>query len=366
MATKTKTAPSANETVKPTELPVDLGGGRIQFVKRSEYAKVTAQNQTILLKTQVPKDSIVTMLEVLDNGKTELPSENPEEFHKVFAIVKEDYQAGVDKVIEDKRKLVEAEEKEKADKAAKENADKELFVAVKDKSADLGSLSEIFDTGNMDRCVPKADVTDEQLLTALNTGLGMSEFTGWMIGDLVLELEKRGKQNVVSEIAVAKGTNYSKIYNDAKTAKAFPPENRVKGVSFTIYREIANAKFTKEQDKARCEVIQKALEGGYTVQSVREAVRDAQGKKAPEAKAPEDDDKFKFIVVDPNAELKNIAETTIGFPKELFENGAIVINPKNGKKFLGFKAKGPNRWENLGEYTKAAPPEEKPKAKKKK
>lgn len=350
------TKTTKTEKIKPELLPADLGGGNIEFLKRGAYAKRTAENQAILLKVEVTKDTITGMLEALDKGKTELPSDNPEEYHKIFEIVKTDYESAVEKVEQDLKDAAEKEAAEAKAKADKEKADKDLFLAVKDKTADIGDLSELFETGTMDRCVAKPGTTDEQLLKAFNSGLQMESFSGWMLGDLGAELEKRGKTSVVSELIEASGKSYSHIRGLIKTAMTFPPADRVAGVASTIYRELANAKFTKEQEGAKKKVLEGIKKGEFTVQTVREAVKTAQGKEAPpEKKSPEEDEKFVFIIVDPQADdiKKNLVQTCVGFPKGLFENGTIVINPKNQKQFLGLKFKGEARWSDLESY---APP----------
>lgn len=350
------------EQIKPELLPVDLGGGDIQFVKRADYCKRTAENFALKLKAEIKKDHVNQCLEHLDNGHEELQGEgNPEELVKLFEAVAEDYRDAVKKVKEEKEKA-EADKLAK-EKEAKEKAEKEekLFLAVKDERADLSSLTRDFDTGGaqMNRFIAKGTVTDQQLLQALNTGLGMSEFTNWMIGDLVVTLEDRGQLNVVSRLAENRGVPYSKLYNDAKTARAIKPDDRKPDVSFTIYREIANAKFTKEQEAERVKLIADASEGKYNTQTVREAVRKVQGKTPPPDLLAEEDPKKEFLVVDLNTDdITKGVQTCIGFPKELYGEGAIVIDPKTKQKFVknGFAKKPENRWEDLPEYE--APKEE--------
>lgn len=347
------TKQASKEKIKPELLPADMGGGHIEFLKRAAYAKRTAENQGIILKVEITRDGITSMLEKLDNGVTEMPADNPEEYHKIFEIVKADYESAVEKVESDLQEAADKVAKEEKEKKDKEEADKKLFLAVKDKSSDISDLSSLFETGNMDRCIPKAGVTDEQLLKAFNSGLQMDSFSGWMLGDLGAELEKRGKTGVVAELVEASGKSYPHIRGLIKTAQTFPPADRVHGVASTIYRELANAKFTKEQEPARKKVLEGIKKGEYTTQSVREAVKAAQGKAPAEKLAPEEDEKFIFIVVDPQADdiKKNLVNTCVGFPKNLFDNGSIVINPKNQKQFLGFKFKGEARWQELEQYT---------------
>lgn len=349
---------SKNGDVKPDLLPADLGGGDIHFLKRNDYAKRTAETYAFKYKAEIKKDHVTQILDALDAGQDEMTGDNPEEFVKLFGIVKEDYSAAVQKVEEDKAKAAQEEaEKEAKAKEAKEK-EEALFLAIKDKDPNLGDLTNKFDTGNMDRFIAKGDVSDEDLLGALKAGLKMGEFSGWMIGDLVLELEKRGQLNVVKRLSEEAGSAYSNVYNNAKTARAFPPDKRTRGVSFTIYREVGNAKFTDEQKKkAVPALVNEIAEGKHTTQSVREAVKKVQGKTPPEEVLPEDNEKFQFLVIDTNAETEHMIQVTTGFPTELFQNGATVINPKTLKEFAGRTKKV--RWTDLEVYTRPVDPKDK-------
>lgn len=398
MATKTTPAPAATPApkqgsqdlpvkgqIKPDLLPADLGGGKIEFIKRGDYARTVANAFSLREKVDMKKDHVTQLLEGFDKAvdkkvelPTELPGENPEEFVKLFGIVREDYEAGQDEVV--RLAQVAADKKAEDEKAAAEKLEKEtaLFAKIKESQPGLGDLASQFDCGNMDRFIAKDGTTDEQLLGALNTGLRMGEFTGWMIGDLVVELEKRGQLNVVQKLAEENGVAYSKVYNDCKTAKVFPPDKRSKGVSFTIYREVANAKFTDEQKKKGVPaLVNEVSEGKHTTQSVREAVRKVQGKTEPEDVLPEDNEKKVFLVLDPTLDDESKwYQTTVGMPKELLTGAAVIIDPATKKKFMGFSKKPENRWVDLGVYVKpvaatepaagaAAPGDKKKPAKKK-
>lgn len=349
-----KTASSKSEKITPELLPVDVSGS-IHYVKRAEYAKRIAEDQSILLKSSIKKDDVTKLLEFLDNGKTEIPADNPEEYQKTFEVVKADYASAVEQVRADQA----AEQKKKDDelKAAedKKNNEKQLFLAVKDKPAEIGALSDLFDMTDLNRCIPKKELSNEQVLQALNTGLGMSEFSGWMIGDLGVELEKRGFNSVIAELAEARGYKYSTVALNIKTSRQFLPADRVKGVSQTIYRELGTAKFTKEQEPAKKKLLEDIKQGKHTTQTVREAVKAAQGKTKPESVLPEDSDTHVFIIVDPHADdiHKNMVNTCVGFPKELYPGeGIFVINPNTKKFFTGFTKKAENRWQSLEEYVK--------------
>jgi hypothetical protein len=144
------------------------------------------------------------------------------------------------------------------------------------------------------------------------------------------------------------------VYANAKTARAFPPDTRKKGVSQTIYKEVGNAKFTDEQrKKALPALVNEIAEGKHTTQTIRAAVRKVQGKTEPEDVAPEDNEKYAFLIIDVTLEdeAKQI-QTTIGIPKELLTGAARIVDPKTMKQFAGYNKKGDNRWVALDVYKK--------------
>lgn len=368
MATKTTKAASQGteasplqSQIKPDLLPADLGGGNIQFIKRGDYARTIANAFSLKEKVDMKRDHITQLLDGFDKAvdkkvelPDELPGENPEEFVKLFKIVREDYIDGQKEVV--RLAQVEAEKKAADEKAAAEKleAESKLFAKIKDQNPTLGDLAAKFDCGNMDRFIAKEGTSDEDLLAAFNTGLRMGDFNGWMIGDLALELQKRGQENVVQKLAEEAGQAYSHICNNRKTAFRFPPADRAKGVSFTIFREVACAKFTDEQlKKAVPALVNEVKSGRLTTQSVREKVREAQGKEEPKDVLPEDNDKHPFLVIDTTLEddTKQI-QTTFGMPKELLTGAAIIVNPKTMKKFAGYSKKPENRWVDLDVYAK--------------
>jgi hypothetical protein len=341
--------------IKPELLPADLGGGDIQYIKRPDYARRTAETVALKLKAEIKKDHVMQILTALDGGQQELPGDNPEPIVKLFETVKEDYQAGVQEV---KRKEKEAADKKAQDEqAAKEAKDKEdkLFALVKQEQPNLEIFGK-FDTGNMDRFIARDGVTTEELLGAYKAGLKLGDFNGWMLGDLVLQLEQRGQTNVMKRIAEDNGTAYSKIYNDAKTARCFPPDKRNPNVSFTIYREYANAHFTDEQKKTAVLLVDEISKGKHTAQSIRVSVRKAQGK-TEEKVAPENDDKKLFLVIDAGHVYEDQVQWVKGFPKKLVGGGVHIIDPVTRLQFTNFRAKPENRWAELGEWKEEAEPE---------
>lgn len=345
-------------TVIPSEFPVNADG-KIVWVKKSQYAKTVADALTITLKAQVSKAHLDEMLKnIEERGAKELNAEAPPEMHKAFERVWKDWDAAVEHVADLKRE--EDEAKAKKEREEKELAEKEdqLVSVAAESTVDFATLGKTFDTGeNMDRFIPRKDVSDEVLINALTAGFRMGEFNNWMIGDLVVELENRNQLGVVSKLAEKMGKNYTNVYNAAKTARNVPPEKRTKGVSYTIFAEIANAKLDADETKHKekmLELVDKAAKGEIkNSQEARELKNKAAGKTAPTIVLEEDSAKAEFIVIDHKQEL---AQITVGFPKELFDNGAMVISKKTGKMFQSFRAKPENRWADLPIYKKPATP----------
>lgn len=329
-------------------LPVTIEG-KVSFVKRGQYAKATAEAFALKLKADIKKAHVEAMLEAAESGKKELPGENPEEFCKVFAQVVED-------VANAREQVAQAAADIAAVKLAAENAVKaaakaedDLFLSIKDETADFGTLAKTFDTGNMDRFIPKKEVSNKDLLIALNTGLKMGEFSNWMTGDLVKELEDRDQLNVVARLAESTGKAYSSIYNAAKTARAVAPDKR-KGASFTAFAEIANARFSKDEaeNKRLCDsLVDRAVKGELNTQEAREAVKIAKGVTPAAKVRPEENEKATFLIID---HTLGTIEITIGFPKELLTGDAVIVDPRTGTVFGSMKAKPDNRWKELPVY----------------
>lgn len=325
----------------------------INGVKRSQYTKATAEAFAVSLKADIKKAHVEAMLEACEKGQKELAGENPEEFIKLFGQVLTDYEAAKGEVAAEAAAKQKKIEDARAEVENKVKAENDLFLSVKDSTADFATLGKTFDTGNMDRFVPKENVSDKDLLIALNTGLRMGDFSNWMIGDLVKELEDRNQLNVVGRLAESTGKAYSSIYNAAKTSRAVPPEKRG-GASYTIFSEIANARFSKEEDKnlaLQNDLVDKASKGEFTTQSAREEVKKAKGVAPKPTVLPEDDSFAKFLFINEDGTYG----VAVGFPRAEFDGGATVINPKTLSTFGSFRAKPENRWTEI-EVTDAPEP----------
>lgn len=345
---------TATKSVVPELFPLTIDG-KIEWVKRGQYAKQAAETQAIKLKADIKKAHVEEMLDAAEKGVTEMNSEAPDEMKKTFDRVRSDWDDAVTHVEEMEAEAQEAKEKAEAEAKEKEENENALVLKAKDSHVSLADLSKTFDTGNMDRFIPKKDVDDATLLSALKAGMSMSEFSNWMIGDLVVALEDRQQLGVVAKLAESMGKAYANIYNAAKTARNVPPDKRTKGVSYTIFAEIANAKYSdkpEDHKKKMSELIDRAAAGKIeSSQQARELKNAAAGKTAPAAKLPEENDKHEFIIIDHSQEL---VQVTVGFPRELFDNGALILDKRTGKQFQSFRAKPENRWSDLPIYKKPA------------
>lgn len=350
-----------SKKIIPTEFPMTIDG-KVHFVKKGDYIKHASQRSSVKYDAEITKDHIKQFLDGLEKGQKEIVAadnaEGLEEFTKTFNDVKADWEAAVGEVERVEREAVEKKEKEEQEKKEKAEKEQETFELMKDENSSINDLSKLFDSGeNMDRFVAKGKVTDKQLFAAFNASLKMGDFTNWMKGDLIVELENRGQLNVITKMAEAKAIPFNTLYRYAKTAREIPPDDRKPGISFTIYCEYALAKYPGDEkavEKIKDGLLTKINNGELNTQTVRAEVKKAQGKKAPPVVLPEDDEKKVFIVVDTNAELVSVVTTSKGFPKELYLDGAMVIDPKTVLRFAenGFKKASDKRWEAIPEYEK--------------
>lgn len=344
----------AKAQIIPDLFPVTLDGDKT-WQKRGQYAKNIAETFALKLKADIKRAHVEEMMDALEKGQKEVSGEVPDELRKTFDRVQSDWDEAVAEV---ERKQEEEEEKKKeAIRAAEEKtkAEDKMLATVKGQTLSLGELAKKFDTGeNMDRFVPRGKVSVEDTLIALNTGMQMNNFTNWMLGDLVKSLEDQGQLGIVSRLAEARGVNYSNIYNAAKTSRAVPPEKRTKGVSYTIFAEIGNARYStdeKEHNEKLAKLVDKAASGEIKSSQEARVLKDkARGKKEAAPKLPEEDEKHTFIVVDHDNQK---IEATLGFPRELFDSGATVINPKTTKMFTTWRNKPESRWTDLPIYKRA-------------
>ena len=163
-------------TVVPELFPLTIDG-KIEWVKRGQYAKQAAETQAIKLKSEIKKAHVEEMLDACEKGTTEMNPEAPDEMKKTFDRVRSDWDDAVTHVEELAQEEADKKAQEEAEAKEKEEAEATLVAEAKDSSISLSDLSKTFDTGNMDRFIPKKEVSDSTLLSALKTVLSMSEFS---------------------------------------------------------------------------------------------------------------------------------------------------------------------------------------------
>jgi hypothetical protein len=369
----------AKPTLNIENLPLSIDG-KLEMVPKRQYCNHKAQTLTIKHKTDIKKGNVSDMLDMIVAGK-ELEEDNEQVWKDVYAELKAD----VDLAQEEAQRLIEEQEKkaqeEKDREEAEANRQKGLVAAATGTSEALTlNVLEHFDLGNMDRCIPKGEVSDETLMQALVVGMKMDNFTNWAKGDLVSELENRGCEKAMVTLCEQTGIPYKSIYRMAVTARIVPPEKRLPNVSFTTYAEVANARLSKddaENSKKLTEVIDRigekpaktgdakkdeAASAGIitTSQEARKAVQEAQGKTPPTPPDPlnVDLEKHDFIIV--NTEDGTVSHSK-GFPKSLEDTeGVTIIHAKTARKAYGAGKK--LKWTPLDLHEEPAPEPEKPAA----
>lgn len=358
------------------KLPLKVDG-KIEMVPRRQYANHKASELAIRHKQDVKKTQVSDMIDMIVAGK-ELEADNEPIWVTVYDEIKKDIELAQERnkeAVEEANRKAEETKTAEAEKAAEAKRLVEVAHTV-DIGETFANLSKNFDLGNMDRCIVKGNVSDELVVGALVAGLKMEEFSNWAKGDLVLELEKRGRENVMVELCKETGIPYKSIYRMAITAKNVPPDKRDKNVPFTTYAEVANARFSKDEaeDVKKREatlalVAPKAADEKKNVGKVttaleaRKAVQAAQGKEPPKAPDPNavNDEKDLFLII-----IGGDVKKSIGFPTSLEadENVMMIIHAKTARKAYGTGAK--RKWTALDEHKEPEPKKEEKKEDKKK
>lgn len=369
----------ANTKLQTETLPLTIEG-KIEMVPARQYANHKAATLTIRYKVDVKKGQITDLITMIAAGK-ELDENNEEVWHKIYAEIKEDIELAQDKMEEQVRLQNEEAAKKKEEEEAKIVEEKQLvqYATGVNIAETMATLGDLFDLGNMDRCVPKGDVTNEQLMGALVVGMNMDNFSNWSRGDLVAELETRGHEKAMVELCEITGVPYKSIYKMAVTAREVPPDMRKPGVSFTTYAEIASARYSKDdkEDKAKKEALigkigEKVITGDEkkdavanqniitTAQQAREAVKIAQGKPtvAPDPNAVNLEKDLFFVV---NHDVTDFGvKTATGFPFSLADKDAEqieIIHVKSKRVAYGFTKKNGPKWTALSEHKEPEPEE---------
>lgn len=343
MSTKTQAAPKTSEKLNVENLPLTIDN-KIEMVPKRQYCNHKASSLQIRHKIQVSKAQISDLIDMAVNGK-ELEAGNEPIWNDIYQEVKDDIDLAQDKnreAIEAANAKAEEEKKAKDEKEANEKRLVSVAVGA-DVAATFASLSDNFDLGNMDRCVPKEGTTDDQIISALVTGLKMDNFSNWAKGDLVAELDKRGHESAMVILCEQTGIPYKSIYRMAVTARNVPPDKRDPNVSFTTYAEVANARLSKDETENRKllnqtldKIAPKEKTGDakkdevtnagkiVTAQDARKAIQEAQGKEPPVKpdKNAVDLAKDTFVIV--NWEDHSLS-ACLGFPASLADTEGVDI-----------------------------------------
>ena len=122
------------------------------------------------------------------------------------------------------------------------------------------------------------NITLEDFCTGLSNCQALSNAATWALGDLIAYGERRNEWGEMYTQALdLTQKSYSTLTNAVYVSNAYPPEERVDGLSWSHHREIASV---KNPDERRALLTQAANEGWS-----REQLRDAaKGARAPAKK----------------------------------------------------------------------------------
>jgi hypothetical protein len=327
--------------------PIQRSDDSIEFLEKAEYIKDRAFYYTSKLKVEVTDQHIRAILAMVERGE-ELAPESPNEFFTIYeeisAALAEHKQAAKQKEAE---RLANKQAQEQ-NRLARSTKEAQLIESVKDISmgSAWGSFTEKFDLGkNLNQCLPKGDVTDEELVGALALGFGMENMSQWVIGDVVTSLERLGYENVVVQVCDLYKKAYPTVSGYARVSKAVPANKRDSSIPFSTYKEIANARLhdnPEKNNKAIAGLIEKAVEEKWGVAEARAAVdnkRDrAKGAKNGDEPAKKGNDLPQFFVAQLNAPINSY------FCKEPpnYSSGTLITNLRT-REFLDL-SNGKESW----------------------
>lgn len=312
-------------------LPITIGGAE-HMVNKSKYAKHIANELSITLKADIGQKNVIDLIQVIEAGKP-LSSDNPEEWHKAYAKIETDIKRAQEIIAENDLEAKKKAEEQAAAAATKEKNELALAEGAKsiNVSESFSRMGELFDLGeSLDRCVVKegVEVSDADLMAGFATALRMGEFSNWAKGDLIVQLEDRGHDGAMQKYCEATGTPYQSVYRMAVTARAVKPTERVKGVSFTSYQEVATARLDKDEkinDTKRAELLNQVGKGAFeNAAKVREAVKAAAGKTPPPPKDPMAVDKEEDIFIVVNYDERNTSQH-VGLPAWALNDSSIEL-----------------------------------------
>lgn len=275
--------------------PAYLAKGKVEWVAKKDYLTRTAEFLTKKLKTAINRAQVEAMLKTVEKGEDLEGEDITAAQKKAFAQIEEDFQNAEANLVERQAEADAAAEAERIEAEKKAVIEKRLVTVGTENmkvAENFAGVFKKFDFGaNMTQCIPKGEVTDDELLKAFGTMIATENMTNWAIGDLVNALEDRGHENVVIQVCEEVKKSYSNVSNMARTCKAIKPADRHQRLSFTHFSTVATAIFEgkteKQTDKIRRDLLEKAEEDKMNVAELRAATREKQGK------APDTTDKPK-------------------------------------------------------------------------
>lgn len=219
-----------------------------------------------------------------------------------------------DKCLKDVAKMIEADnrrtENEKARKAEEKARKKITMKAVTEEVANresaiiakvdgmtvtdlMAHYAEMFDFGQMNKCQVKEDAPDDVVVAMLKFSLLSNNWSQWAIGDLGIELNKRGLENVAQHVVELSGKSYPRVCNYIRVCEAVVPEKRDPAISYSIYETVYTTQF--HPDPKTNGGIRRALMGRVenekpSVVELRAWAKDAKGDDPP-PKPPQEPEK---------------------------------------------------------------------------
>lgn len=317
--------------------------GATTYVPKNKYvssrsAQLSKKVDKGGLGVPCPDETVKALVAMVIKGE-ELDPESPKEMIQAFDLITAD----VKDTKEHLKELAGEEEKKKQEQIQafekKQAYELTLIEAATDAEV-VSNFDEIFDTTNRNRCVPRGDVTDEQLVGALAFGFSLQSWSQWTIGDIVVALEDRGHENVVVQLCENFKQAYSTVSNSARVCRAITPEKRDDyTLPFNTIREIALAKYDdddKKNVKARGALLDKAQKGNFNQKEARAAVKIAQGKEESEDSAGPKSPRYMI------GNISNLALSTFTSEKPSYSDDTFVVDIK-AKKYLDIQEVAPEK-----------------------
>lgn len=275
--------------IKYNYWPIEIKGDEI-MVDRSEYLdQVFLEFSKKFAKESVElkKSDVENYMLIFETGRQVDESQTPEMALEIWHRIKRD--GGKSMEFELKKKELKKDRIHEVKREVESSKNNELALVSKATEMDfgtgLGEFYQAFDMGvNVNKCIPKGDVSVEQLLSALGLGFVLQQSCQWIVGDIVNELNRRGYEDVVMEVCKRYDKSYSTIYSWSRTCRMFPPSVRDRHVNvpFSTAMAIACSKYADDDatnKKLAQETFKVASEQKWSQSEARKNIRKIQGKQ---------------------------------------------------------------------------------------